>query len=1522
MKPPVLNNLNNVKFPQDEPANSMNVLGICLGATSISLLHLERTCSVYKKGDKKDSIKIRTLRRLNHEGNPKQALFTALREINPESFDRIAVTGRKFCNFINLSSIREPEAVEYAYQFSKPEDVTCPAVVSAGGETFMIYVMSRTGRISNVITGNKCASGTGEFFVQQLRRMDVSMDEAAQFAAVEKPHQVSGRCSVFCKSDCTHAINAGIPKAKITAGLCKMMANKILELLKKTEKRNIMLTGGTVQNHMMVDYLKQEIPGLVVPESAPYFEALGAALWALEHETLPYPGTERLFIQKESSFQKLPELNAFSSQVEFKSMKRSEVRKGDRCIIGLDVGSTTTKAVLLRSRDKALCASVYLRTNGDPVGASRKCYASLLSQISRHVEPDCITIQGLGVTGSGRRIAGLHGLTDGVINEIIAHASAAVYFDPAVDTIFEIGGQDAKYTYITNSVPSDYAMNEACSAGTGSFLEEAALENLGIRTEDIAGTALKGDCPPNFNDQCAAFISSDIKNAIHEGAKCENIVAGLVYSICMNYSNRVKGHRPVGKKVFMQGGVCYNRAVPLAMASLTGKPIIVPPEPGLMGAFGVALEIKRRLHTGALQAGSFDLQALIDRQVKYDRPFICKGGKEKCDRRCEVSVIRLEGKKIPFGGACNRYYNLRKRVTHDVRDLDLVQLRQKLVFQKYSGKLNIISRRWSKGKIAFNRSFLVHTYYPLYSTFFAELGFEPVLAETCSQKGIDHRNAPFCYPAELSHGFFYSLITMEPPPDFLFLPHFQSIPAFQGHTTSKVCPFIQGEPFFLKTTFRNHIERLSAAGIKVVSPLLDMTAGMEDACIPLIECAEQMGVPQTEAEAAFRTALQQQRACMAEMKAAGRRFLSGLEEDAGKTAVVLFGRPYNGFADEANMGIPRKFASRGVPVIPCDFLPFENEKGKHHMFWGMGQIILKAAEYVKRHPQLFGAYVTNFSCGPDSFILGYFRDRMGRKPSLTIELDSHTADTGIETRIEAFLDIVSAYRKLAVSIPAFREKTPFRPARIIMDRGVAKVINSRGESLPLTHPRVTMLLPQMGGLMTSACAAAVNSVGIRTVAPPIPDESILKRGRANTSCKECLPLILTTGILLDYVENEKRNDEVLVYFMPTANGPCRFGQYYVFMEDLVEKQKIPNVAMLALTAENSYAGLGADFHKRIWWAVVISDVVEDIRSMILANASDRESAVSVFNREWNLILDALQNSDYTGIEQQLMETSERLKLLPMKKPVEEVPVITLSGEIYVRRESLSRRFLTEHLAERGIACICSPVAEWLHFTNYLLDQGLDNYSMTQMEKLQFFFKKTFMSRYEKRIKSILNRSGLVQSEPLDLDVLIREASPYISPRLTSETVLTIGGVMHEIASKTCGVIAIGPFGCMPNRLAEAILHEITKSRNKLAVQPGNRMLKMTLADFEDLPFFAIESDGSPFPQIIYAKLDAFCLQARRLHLSMLHAKQTYRKRMSDRNKRIWRVRTRIWRKRLMTGNIIRLPFVRNSTVKNGTYGGS
>ena len=1443
----------------------MKALGICIGASTISTVQLE-------SADPGEPPRVTAHSTHPHDGDPRRTLISVLSGLDFGEVARFAATGRRFRHHVNLSQISETEAVELAYRFSRPPGVECPAVVSAGGETFMTYVLSHgggQGRVTNVITGNKCASGTGEFFLQQLRRMDVSLEDVPHLADTDQAYRLSGRCSVFCKSDCTHATNKGIPVGRVTAGLCRMMANKILELLKNIERRDIMITGGTVRNPIMIRYLADLIPGLVVPESAPWFEALGAALWALDHETQPFPGLDDLILPDAATFETLPPLHRFESMVTFKTMARDTVRPGDECILGLDVGSTTTKAVLMRRSDNAMLADIYLKTNGQPVEASRKCYRSILDQVRAVTDPAGITVTGLGVCGSGRQIAGLHALTDGIINEIIAHAAAAVHFDPEVDTLFEIGGQDAKYTYITNGVPSDYAMNEACSAGTGSFLEESAHETLGITMEAIADIALKGERPPNFNDQCAAFIASDINTAIHDGVRQADVVAGLVYSIGMNYANRVKGNRPVGEKVFMQGGVCYNRAVPLGMAALVGKPIIVPPEPGLMGAFGVALEVAARMEAGLLPEDRFDLAELADREVRYGRSFICKGGREKCDRRCEIALIELAGKKFPFGGACNRYYNLRHRIAHDMTALDGVAARQRTIFEP----VDDLPAAEVRGRVGFNRSFLVNTYYPLYAAFFTALGYPPILPDVPSEAGIDQRDAPFCYPAELSHGFFHTLLGTDPPPDFIFLPHFKAVPSLNGIPHAQVCPIVQGETFFLRTTFRESLDALSEKGGRLLTPLLDLTKGVGAARAALVTMAvEEMGIGRETADAAFTAALGVYEERMRRIEAAGRRAIEDLEADPDRIGVVVFARPYNGFAEEAHMGIPRKLASRGVTVLPMDCLPFEGEALKGNMYWGMGQIILMAARFVQRHPQLFGLYVTNFSCGPDSFIIGYFRQIMGRKPALTLELDSHTADAGLETRIEAFLDVVNAYRSqvLGTGAAAAEPSRPPEMARIVSENGRPRVRISDGRTLDMDDPRVTFLLPSMGRYSSEALAAVFRASGFNASALPPADKTALALGRANTSCKECLPLLLTTGSLLDYIDNRRQPGEVVVYFMATASGPCRFGQYLTFIGNLIQRREIPDVALFTLSGENSYAGMGGDFDRRGWWAVVISDVIEDIRSMLMTAARDRDEAVALLETQWLAILFELEYGSFKSIEAQLARTAERLAAIPLRTPADDVPRICLTGEIFVRRDDLSRQNLTTVLADRGFAAVCSPVAEWVHYCDFLNERNLaQSPPLTNLgAKLAAYLKGRFTGKTERRIKSILARSGLVHDDPIDVRSIIDGAFPDINPNLTCETILTVGAALTEIVSHACGVIAIGPFGCMPNRLSEAILTRTMVRDRRLRIDPTDETVRAALTQIEDLPFLAIESDGSPFPQLINAKLETFLLRAERLHREM------------------------------------------------------
>ncbi len=1426
-------------------------VGICAGASTITMVVME------KNGQKP---KVKRVLSQPHEGNPKQVINDLFHQLGREGIDHIAVTGRKFKSFLTLPTISEPLAVEQAYRYVNGHGPQYNAIISAGGETFMVYQLDANGKISKVYTGNKCASGTGEFFLQQTRRMNVNLEEAIQFSQNEEPYHVSGRCSVFCKSDCTHATNIGVPKGQVVAGLSKMMAEKVLELLKNTPKQRIMMVGGTTRIPVMVDYLQQTIDHLTIPSEAVYFEALGAALWALEHPAQASRQSQELFTTRTSQFDYHPPLRDFTDRVTFASMERGVPEAGEVCILGLDVGSTTTKVVLMRERDEKILLSEYLRTNGDPVTASRNCYRSLLEQL----EGLEIKIRGLGVTGSGRKIAGLHALTDGVINEIIAHAVAACHFDPAVDTLFEIGGQDAKYTYITNGVASDYAMNEACSAGTGSFLEESAKETLGIAMEDIAQWALKGERPPNFNDQCAAFISSDIKNSYHEGIPKADIVAGLVYSICMNYVNRVKGARPVGKKVFMQGGVCYNRAVPIAMAALSGKEIIVPPEPGLMGAYGVALEVKHRLQQGLLEEQWFDLKTLLEREVNYKSTFKCTGGKEKCDLACTINRIVIENKTYPFGGACNLYYNLRKKVKIKAGDHDLVVTRQKLVFEEYAPDLTAIPP--DAPTVGLSRSFLTNTYYPLFANFFATLGFRPVLAREVASEGIDIVAAPFCYPCDIAHGYFYDLIQQQP--DYLFLPHILGVRVAGNEKDSRTCPLLQGEAYYLKSAFEQ-----SLGGFKgILTPVLDFSRDLATIREQFLPLARTLKRSRSAVRAAFRQAWLVQEALHRHLHRLGAEALRELETDPTRIGVVLFGRPYNAYAPEANKGIPHKFASRGITIIPVDCLALQSFEGKEHMYWSMGQVNLKGAHYIKDHPQLFGTYLTNFSCGPDSFIVGYFRDILGSKPSLTLELDNHTADAGLETRIEAFLDIVARYRKLPQAKKVTGGKKQFRSARSVLRDKEYFIYTSQGECVDLFDPRVRMVFASMGSFASQGIAAAYRSQGIRTVVLPPMTEEDLKLGRANTTCKECLPLQLTTGALIQYLQQKRPEGEISVYFMPTANGPCRFGQYKDFLGDFIRKRQIEDVTFFSMTSEDGYGGLGTAFTLLTWNAVVIADIFEDIYNAMLVVAQDVDAARERFQEIWQEVIRGLERGK-AAFFAAISQAAQALREIPYHLPPQEVPQIILVGEIYVRKESLSRRWLPEQLAASGIITHVAPIHEWVYYIDWLVAKRILQKLNGARARFAHQIRHQVMRRAEHKIKTIMAQSGWYIPRILDLDHVMETGETFLSRYLTGEAIVTVGGPAAEVGKEFCGAIAIGPFGCMPNRLSESILN-LSLDREHLLRFRHDRMTELVTREVPNLPVLTIESDGNPFPQLIEARLETFVLQARRMHLAMQKAKKT------------------------------------------------
>lgn len=1422
-----------------------SVIGVCLGASTVSFV---------KASNINGDIAITEKVSIPHNGDPKATFINNLAQLNSEKLP-VVVTGRKFRNRVKCSSISEPEATEHSYAFINKMGRSYSAIASLGGESFMVYRIDNKGKIAEVISKNQCASGTGEFFMQQIKRMNLNISEAVQIAENIEPYKVSGRCSVFCKSDCTHALNKGTPKSEVTSGLAFMISEKIEELLKKSKGTSFLLIGGVTQNKIVVDFLEKNFD-VTIPEEAPYFEALGAAIYGLRNVIKPYIHHDEIFAFQESSFVFYEPLKKFENNVKFKTIERDSAKAGDICILGLDVGSTTTKAVIIRKSDSKLLASVYLYTNGNPVKAARECYQNILNQL-----PPNVKIVGLGTTGSGRQIAGLHALTEGIFNEIIAHATAAIYFDPEVDTLFEIGGQDAKYTYIINKVPADYAMNEACSAGTGSFIEEAAWESLGIKVHEIEQIAMGADNPPNFSDQCAAFISSDIKTAQQENISKENIIAGLVYGICLNYVNRVKGNRPVGKKIFMQGGVCYNKAIPIAMAALTEKEIIVPPEPGLMGAFGVALEVKEKIELGLLKEKEFNLEELAERDVVYRKPFICKGGKERCDRKCVINMIEIKGDKYPFGGACNKYYNLLQKQNIEWDNFDYVNKRHRLMFEKYAPKVKLGDNSKTVG---INSSFHTFTLYPLFYNFFTRLGLNVVMPEEPSPDGLEREMSSLCYPAQLSHGMFKSLL--DKSPDFLFIPNllemFVDEGTYQKLDNNCSCIFVSGEPYYLKQAFKDY-----DLEVKLISPIFNFGNGFDKNEQQFIEIAEKCGIAnKNEIIEAYRYAVKMQTEFQTELFDLGSKFLKELESNPDAYAIVLVGRPYNSFTDTSNKGIPQKFASRGIYVVPYDILDYRNQTIDNDMYWEGGKKILKVAKIIKQHPQLFATYISNYSCAPDSMIIPMFRKIMGTKPSLTLELDGHTADAGVNTRIDAAIDIINNYRKISDQIKV-KSNGDYKPAKIVFGEGQGYIIGSDDKKIQLSDPRVDILVPSMGDIASRLFAAGLRSQGFHAIPMPEGDPEILKLGRAVATGKECLPLLLCTGSMLQYLNTKWNGENYVAFFIVQGAGNCRLGYYPTFMKNVIEEKQIRNVATLELMHEDGFAGLGPQFAARGIETLIISDVLDDIRSGIMAHSVNPEEGLEIFDDELDMLLNRVA-TDYNHLLTHITTFAVNIrKRIPAKISIDKAKYIALLGEMFVRRDGFSHKWLNKVFAKKGFIVKDAYITEWIYYIDYLIQEGLYEPIKSIKNRWERLVRLVYTRVSEYRIKKILEKSGYYKYFPTKVAPIVKHGKHIVPIEFKGEPLLILGTGMNDTIEKYCGVISVGPFGCMQTRFAEAVTMPEMTIENKVKIkkqfQPDYELPSIFHGDMS-IPFLAIETDGNVYPQLIEAKLETFALQAERM----------------------------------------------------------
>ncbi len=1295
-------------------------------------------------------------------------------------------------------------------------------VIEIGGEDSKLILLEKdplTGksRLVDFEMNSICAAGTGSFLDQQARRIGVPIEKEFGEMSLKSvdPPRIAGRCSVFAKSDMIHHQQIATPLHDIVAGLCFALARNFRSNVARSKDiiKPVVFSGGVAANIGMVrafrEVLNLKDDELIIPEHHASMGAIGAVMYALSNnlEMNHFLGLENLgkYLADDSTeFVSLPKL--IESGAVYDKMVHFQKNGNEKLpvYLGIDVGSLSTNVVLI-DKDHNVVARRYLPTAGKPLEAIQKGMTEIYDEIGEDV-----AVIGAGSTGSGRYLTGDFIGADTIQNEITAQATAAIDYDPTVDTIFEIGGQDSKYISIENGVVVDFEMNKVCAAGTGSFLEEQA-EKLDINIVDEFGSmALNSDCPVKLGDRCTVFMESDLNSFMQKGARNENLVGGLAYSIVYNYLQKVVADRRIGDKIFFQGGVTNNKAVVAAFEQVLGKKIIIPPHFDVTGAIGAAILAKRSMKEG--QKTTF--KGFGIRNATYDMSrFVCQA----CTNHCEIRRVKIAGeeKSLFYGGRCEKYEtDGRKKSAGNIPNLFLK--RTEMLMEGYEEP-----KEKKNTTIGIPRALMVfYQQFPFWRTFFERLGFTVVISRESDKsivtESIEIITTETCLPVEIMHGHVIDLVNKGV--DYIFLPFIVNAKFRPGNKTFNCnCPWVQTYPFMVKAALKGKIDES-----KLLTPTLHFRF-FERALVKEMSAffSSKFGLRKNDIKEAIYYADAIQVAFEKRLVDYGREVFSNLPEKC--RPVILLGRPYNSSDPHLNLGLIEKLIAQNVMPIPLDMLdltPYNIFVNYRNMYWPNGQKVIAAAQHIAKTDGLYAVYLSNFRCGPDSFIWHYVTEELKGKPFLHLEVDEHSADAGMVTRIEAFLDSLKGSE-----MNEKREVNIFRP-----------------RPSPSSPPADRILyFPYMndGAYMI---AAATRSIGVPSEVLPKQTEEDLAIGRKYTSSKECFPMICVTGSFVKKLQEPGADPSKMSFFMPDHNGPCRFGQYNHFHRILFDRLGFEKAELITPSNDTSYEDIagehGQKFRINAWKGFIVADYIRKIHREIRPYEINKGEADALYQDAINRLERCIEKGSrglhlvLTGIARDFMaikaDRSERK------------PIVAILGEIFMRDNAGCNGNIANRLEDLGVEVLIGPFSEWIYYSTYRFtrDSRWKNDPKGVIKsKIQGLGQDIIAASLLKGIKKFTDHH-----KDVSLHEMLNLCNTYVSEFYDGDPPIAMGSSVALTKRGVSGIAAILPFTCMPGTLIASVSDSFRKDHN-------------------NIPFINIAYDGQDTVSL-ETRLQAFVFQVR------------------------------------------------------------
>ena len=1354
--------------------------GIDVGSTTVKLVVL----------DKNGEILFGSYRR--HCAHTQQTLAELLQEAKEQLGDctlRVGITGSGSINLgkaLDIGFVQEVVAVASALQFVAPQ--TDVAIELGGEDAKIIYFKGGLEERMNGV----CAGGTGSFIDQMaslLQTDAAGLNEAA--TQYQEIYPIAARCGVFAKTDIQPLINEGATKADLAASIFQAVVNQTISGLAcgKPIRGCVAFLGGPL--HFLPELKKAFVRTLhltpetmVDPENSHLFAAMGAALESKEAKPVALSDLlTRLEsgVQMQFEIKRLPPLFANREEYDAFCLRHAKaiVPKGElesyhgACFLGIDAGSTTTKLALI-GKDGELLFSFYANNQGSPVRTAISAIATLRKQL-----PKDAYIARACSTGYGEALLKAAFCLDEGEVETIAHCTAASYFDPQVDCVLDIGGQDMKCIKLRNGSVDTVLLNEACSSGCGSFIENFA-NSLGYSAQQFAREALFAEHPVDLGTRCTVFMNSNVKQAQKEGAALADISAGLAYSVIKNALFKViklSNAKDLGTRVVVQGGTFYNRAVLRAFEKIAGVEAVCPDIAGIMGAFGAALLAKRR-YSG--QKSTMLPLEEIERLTYTSSTARCGG----CSNHCMLTVNKFSGgRRYITGNRCEKGSGA--PVTSE-KGANLVEFKRKRLFDYPP----LSAQEATHGEIGIPRVLNLYENYPFWATFFRKLGFRVILSPLSSRRiyELGMETIPSeseCYPAKLAHGHVQWLLDQGIRTIFhpcVFYEH-QETPDAQNHFN---CPIVVSYPENLK----NNIDAVTEGEVRYLRPFLAFTDEKTVSKRLARLCSEEWDIPASQTRAAVHAAWEEQQKAKAEIRAEGKRVLENMERE-GRAGIVLAGRPYH-IDPEINHGIPELIASYGLDVLTEDSLPidFNPERPLRVVDqWVYHSRLYAAAEFVRKRDDLELIQFNSFGCGLDAVTTDQVCEILegSNKLYTVLKIDEVNNLGAVRIRIRSLLAAMRLRKEQGITAqprPAAYHRTEFTEQ--------------------MRKDGYTILAPQMSPIHFDILEPVFTRYGYHVAILDNDTRAAVDVGLQYVNNDACYPSIVVVGQIMSAVLSGKYDTDHLAIMMTQTGGCCRASNYVAFIRRALDKAGLSHIPVISLNANGMEKNSGFKITPAMLLGAMRAVVYGDLlmRCLYRVRPYEKEAgAANALHKKWRDICiasltDPKSKYRYAEVCKGIVREFD---VLPIDETLQK-PRVAVVGEILVKYMPLANNYLVELLEREGAEAVVPDLMVFICYTLYNAQYKHEFLGTSAMGATA----SSIGLRAIRAIRAPATRA-LQESSRFSPSMPIEEIAELTKPILSlgnqyGEGWFLAGEMAELLTEGTKNIVCIQPFACLPNHV--------------------------------------------------------------------------------------------------------------------------